>query len=528
MKRSFVAGWLLLAGFSVASVSQTQKEVDRLRERVSRQQSEIDALRGALDDLRRTVVRLLDPSSARDHGPAVSELSITPPAAPPVPTPQAPGESGPEKVSFKNIHFSPIGFVEATAIYRSHNQNADIGSNFGGLPLSGTANSNLSEFHGSARQSRFGLVADGQAGRTQFIAYMEADFLGASVTANPQESNSFPVRLRQFWGEASLPNGLSITAGQSWSLLTTNRRGARVRSELVPYTIDAQYVVGHNWARQFEVRVTKEFGQGVWASVAAANPQTSTAGVVLPNGMLGFAGSLNAQSPSSQFVTSATPGAAGVSTERTPDVIGKLVFEPGWGHYELKALGRTFRGRLNGVTRSAAGGGVGGAAIMPLHRKLDLVIEGLAGKGIGRYASSVGADVAAGPDGVLKPVRAVHGLAGLEWHPNKSWDLYSYYGAENFGRVSFPGSAVAVGYGSPLNDLSACSREVPGSCPQANRTVWQIQPGFWYRFHQGKEGIAAMGASYSYTVRELWSGQNGLRPGGQENTVMLSVRYYLP
>lgn len=514
MKKVIVASWLLTA---VAGFSQT--EVQALREQVVRQQKRIEALDAALEDLRQVVARALGTPAALDRGPAAPDV-------PPAPQALAQSESGPEKLRFKNVHLSPIGFVEATAMYRSQNQNADAGSTFGGIPLAGTANSKLSEFHGSARQSRFGLLADGAVGRTKFSGFMEADFLGASVTANPVESNSFPVRLRQFWVNLDLPNGLSFTAGQSWSLLTTHRRGLRVRSEYVPYTIDAQYAVGYNWARQFEVRATKDLGRGMWAAVSLANPETTTAGVVLPSGILGFAGSPNAQSPSSQYVTSATPGAAGVSTERAPDVIAKLVFEPGWGHYELKGVGRSFRARLNGANHTAFGGGIGAAGILPLHPKLDLMIEGLAGLGLGRYASTVGPDVAAAPDGALKTVRAAQVLAGLEFHPAKAWDIYSYYGVETFGRAAFAGTN--LGYGSPLSDLSTCTREVPGACPQANRTVWQIQPGFWYRFHQGKEGIAAVGASYSYTRRELWSGLNGLRPGGKENIFMLSMRYYLP
>jgi len=518
MRKALVMSWFLAVGFTGAGFSQAE-EVQALREQVARQQKRIEALDAALEDLRQVVARVVGAPAGADHGPTVHDAQPSPQAVPPI-------ESGPEKLRFKNLHLSPIGFVEAAVIYRSQNQNADLGSTFGGIPLSGTANSKLSEFHGSARQSRFGLLVDGAVGRTKFSGFMEADFLGASVAANALETNSFPPRLRQFWANADLPNGLSITAGQSWTLLTSHRRGLRVRSEYIPFTIDAHFAVGYNWGRQVEVRVTKDFGRGVWAAIAAANPQASTAGVVLPSAMLGFAGSPNAQSPASQYVTSATPGAAGVSTERAPDVIAKLVFEPGWGHYELKGVARSFRARLNGDTRTAFGGGIGGAGILPLHPKLDLLIEGLAGSGIGRYASTIGPDVAAGPDGALKTVRAVQVLAGLEFHPTKAWDFYSYYGVESFGRVAFAGTN--IGYGSPLNDLSACTREIPGTCPQANRTVWQIQPGFWYRFHQGKEGTAAMGASYSYTRRELWSGQNGLRPGGTENTFMLSMRYYLP
>ncbi len=436
MKKVLVTSWLLAAGYAATGFAQAgprfslAEEVQALREQVARQQKRIEALDAALEDLRQTAARALATSAATEHGPAVHD-------APPSPQAVAQIETGPEKLRVKNIQLSPVGFVEATAIYRAHNENADAGSVFGGLPLAGTANSKLSEFRGSARQSRFGMLADGVVGQAKFSAFLEADFLGTSITATAVESSSFPLRLRQFWANVDLPNGLSLTAGQSWSLLTTNRRGLRVRSEYIPYTIDAQYAVGYNWARQFEGRVTRDFGNGVWAALAISNSETSTTGVVLPAGVLGFGGSSNAQSPSSGFATSATPGAPGISTQRAPDVIAKLVFEPGWGHYELKGVGRSFRARLNGVTSSAFGGGIGAAGILPLHPKLDLMIEGLAGSGIGRYASAVGPDVAAGPDGNLKPVRAVQVLTGLEFHPTKAWDLYSYYGVESFGRVAF-------------------------------------------------------------------------------------------
>jgi len=33
------------------------------------------------------------------------------------------------------------------------------------------------------------------------------------------------------------------------------------------------------------------------------------------------------------------------STDIAPDLVAKMVFEPGWGHYELYAIGRLFRSR---------------------------------------------------------------------------------------------------------------------------------------------------------------------------------------
>ncbi len=522
----WLAAWILLT-FSAAAQTTAgtdaalAEEIAALRERIAAQEKQLEQLRAALAALsdrmgRAAPAPIVVPAPAA-QGPAQK--------APPA-TAELVAGSGYERLRFRNAYLSPGGFVEAVTLFRSTNQNADLGSTFGGIALAGTANSRLSEFRGSARQSRLSLLAETEVGKIKASGYFETDFLGAAPTANEIESNSFQPRLRQFWGQVDLPGNFSLTAGQTWSLLTTHRKGLRPRSEFIPLTIDAQYGVGYNWARQLEFRLTKGFGKNTWAAFAVANPETAIGGVVLPAGALGFGSSANAQSPSSQFTTSATPGAAGVSTDVAPDLIAKIVFEPGWGHWELKALGRFFRSRLNERNHSALGGGVGAAAILPVYSKLDWIVETLAGSGIGRYAAAIGPDVVVRPDGSLQGVRAIQSMTGLEWHPASAWDVYNYAGLEYYHRVSIAGAS--VGYGSRAADLSACAREVPRACPQANRVVWQLQPGFWYRFHRGKEGAAALGMSYSYTWRQLWSGAGGLKPKGVENIVMLGVRYYLP
>lgn len=63
--------------------------------------------------------------------------------------------------------------------------------------------------------------------------------------------------------------------------------------------------------------------------------------------------------------------------------------------------------------------------------------------------------------------------------------------------------------------------------------MWQIQPGFWYRFWKGKEGTVQYGMSYSYVHRRAWAGTVGTsvgvsNPVGINNIVMTSLRYYFP
>jgi hypothetical protein len=436
----------------------------------------------------------------------------------------------PTQLRFKGITITPGGFLEAAGIYRSHNENGDVGSNFGNIPFSGTANASLSEFRGSARQSRISLLAEGQVGSAKLSGYYEMDFLGAAPTANEVQSSSFNLRQRQLWAQAQMDNGWSFVGGQTWSLLTTNRQGLAPRQEYLPFTIDSQYVVGMTWARQWGARATKKLNDQTWIAFALENPETSLSVTNPPANVFGFNNSANATSPSSLLTLNNTPGATGVSTDVAPDLIAKAVFEPGWGHYEAKAIGRFFRDRINSSNNYTAGGGFGVAAILPAHKNIDLVFQGLAGSGIGRYGAGAGPDVTLRPDGSIVPIRALQALGGAEFHPVPKLDLYAYFGDEYWGRTAYIDSTgKGVGYGSPLNDNSGCQAEVPNSspCPAQNRNLWQAQPGFWYRFYKGTSGTMQLGVSYSYTHRSTWAGTR-VQPTGIENTVITSFRYYLP
>jgi TolA-binding protein len=435
-------------------------------------------------------------------------------------------------IHFRGIMLTPGGFFDTTGIYRTHNENADVDSTFGGIPFSGTANAHLSEFRGSARASRLSLLAEGKINSWKASGYAEVDFEGAAPTANELESNSFNPRARQLWAQLEFNNGLSVAGGQTWSLLTSYRRGIELRQEMVPMTIDLQHVPGFNWARQWSFRVTKKFHNNMWAAFSVENPETSLSVVNPPAGVFGFNTSPNATSPGSVFTLSNTPGANGVSTDLAPDLIGKLVFEPGWGHYEIKAIGRFFRDRFDGRNNYTAGGGGGIGIILPATKKLDVILEGLAGTGIGRYASGLGPDVTLRPDGSIVPLRTLHTMAGLEWHPTSRWDWYVYGGDEYYSRASYTNPAgLPVGYGSRMNDNSGCQLESPGAsqpCQAQTRSLWQLQPGFWFRFYKGPAGTVATGMSYSYTNRSAWVGLDSLQPKGIENIVMTSFRYYFP
>jgi hypothetical protein len=438
----------------------------------------------------------------------------------------------PVQIHFRGITITPGGFLAANTVFRLHNENADVLDTYGNVPFSGTANTHLSEFRFTARHSRLSLLFEGKIHDWKASGYYEMDFEGAANTATEVQTNSFQPRIRQLWAQVQMNNGVSFQGGQAWTLLTTNRRGISPTTLFIPLTLSASYNVGHTYARQASFRVTKNFNEKVWLAFAVENPETVLSVVpAVATTVFGFAGNANTLTPSSGFV----PNATGISTDKAPDLIAKVAFEPGWGHYEIKLLGRFFRDRFAGTNHTIGGGGLGFGVILPvIAKKFDFVIQGLGGRGIGRYGTANGSDVTLRPNNTIVPILSYQALVGLELHPTPTWDLWVYGGNEYFGRSAYttttgtPPITTGVGYGSPRNNLSGCSLEITAlPCNAQNRDVWQVQPGFWYRIWRGKEGTLQYGMSYSYVHRRPWAGTGG-RPVGINNIVMTSFRYYFP
>jgi hypothetical protein len=85
----------------------------------------------------------------------------------------------------------------------------------------------------------------------------------------------------------------------------------------------------------------------------------------------------------------------------------------------------------------------------------------------------------------------------------------------------------AYGYGNPLYNNEGCEIELsPASTCVANTkgTVGGTVGGY-YKFAKGPFGTMQVGAQYAYTHRSIFQGE-GRTPSTDENTVMLSFRYY--
>ena len=487
----------------------------------------------------------------------------------------------PDVLHYKGITISPAGsFIEAATVDRTHATGSDIPTPFTSVPLENTDNAAVSEFYGTARQSRIALMAEGKLNNATIRGYYEMDWLGVGTNSNNNESNSYVNRLRQIWAQAELNNGWTFSTGQMWSLATQYKQGLTLRTENNPQTIDPNYNAGFVWERQYGARVVKSFDNKAWLGLSIENPQTlSPSGSGLPtNYILGSAGT-----GGGLYNGAGAPGAtssanlANYSWNLAPDMIAKVAFEPGFGHYEVFGIARFFRNRIypnfttttttttvGGVTTttstntynskgayndSTVGGGLGGSFQLPIIKnKLSVGMAGLWGDGVGRYGASQIGDITLRPDAQIAPLHSVSALASIDANPTPRLSLYLNYGEDEDFRHYFYTNAAdtkAEGYGSPLAVQSGCFTEpAPGTTPTAgftagsqsnctanNRAVVEGTFGYWYDFYKGDKGRFRQGIQYSYIDKLTWSGTGspqGRAPMGTDNVIETSFRYYLP
>jgi len=501
----------------------------------------------------------------------------------------------PTAIHFKGITVSPGGFLAAETVWRSRALAADVNTPFNSVTMPGASASNMSEFFGSGRQSRISMLAEGRLASVKLSGYVEADFLSAGVSSNNNQSNSYSLRQRQAWGQAAFDNGWTFTGGQMWSLVTETKHGVDNRTEALPMTIDAAYTAGFSWARQYGVRLSKNFNNKVWAAVSVEESQeTLSTHNNVNNFLVGSAGAgggvyngavttcTTSVNSSGAPVTTCT-NAANYSFNPSPDIIAKLVFEPGFGHYEIFGVFSRFRDRVfpcedvsasattpcgTGTTPGVAnasdafnssrnGGGIGANARFSFANKhIDFGLHAVGGSGIGRYGASGLADASVRANGTLALIKNYQGLATLEWHGPKL-DFYLNAGAEYNSRTAGfdPITGKYVGYGSPFFNNLGCSTETGpgpggflpgglGGCTADTRVLVEGTAGFWWKLYDGsrakvnKDGLQEnkankgriqFGPQYSYVTRNAWSGSSyPNEPHGIDNLFFTSFRYYLP
>ncbi|MGP8173832.1 MAG: hypothetical protein ACLP7O_04710 [Terracidiphilus sp.] len=280
----------------------------------------------------------------------------------------------PSVLHYKGIGITPGGFVAGETVYRTKATGGDIPTAFSSIPYEHADAYSLSEFYGSARQSRVTLLAEGKTNWGTLRGYYEADWLGTGTTSNNNQSNSYVLRMRILYAQAETNNHLKVAGGQLWSLATEGKKGipSSPSDILTPLTIDPNYVPGFVWTRQYGFRAVKSFDKAAFG-ISVENPQllyTASLAGNTPYAVLGSAGAnggnynatISACSPSTSIVnytnqvettsTGATIDVAvpvyktvnscanvtNISFNQAPDILVKGAFDPGFGHYEIFGL----------------------------------------------------------------------------------------------------------------------------------------------------------------------------------------------
>ncbi|MDP9014714.1 MAG: hypothetical protein M3O41_19050 [Pseudomonadota bacterium] len=425
-------------------------------------------------------------------------------------------------IPYGPLTFSFGGFVEEAAFYRRHNETADVGSSFAGLPFPNAPNYYSPEYRQSARATLMKVLVKGpDDGVNKVSAFFETDFLSSGTTSNSNESNSYTPRLRQFYTEWQRSDlGFYVLAGQSWSLATLFTKGLSPREEAIPMTIEGSYSVGFNWARQAQLRLVKSLGDKAFLGISLESPQNIVKGAVPTGALVNNAGG--------NLLNSTTT----YSTDVAPDVIVKFAADPGYGHYELYSLTRFLHDRApvtagvlaTETSNTTVAESIGGGMILPVIPKfLELYVSGLVGHGNGRYGASQLGDSAVSLDGSLMALEEKQGFVRLLAHPTPTLDVYLYAGTEQSkggnGLIPADNSACNTNYAelSLLPKAAGCG---------AVGKVRGFAAGFYWKVYKGRLGYLTTGPEVELVTDTTYTAANGTVGRAKDPMVFYTFRYY--
>lgn len=511
---------------------------------VAKQQRQIEQLNSALEEDRKVMRAMVRPSADEPNPPSpqlprLGEVASTvgmvpnPPAAPAMLRTAAaqkepqPSEIPPSPLQFRlgSASFTPVGFMDFTSVSRSTNAGTGIGTNFGSIPYGNTAATNLTETRLTPQNSRIGMRVDANVKGSNVLGYWESDFLGQ--IGNPPNggiavsSNSYPLRLRLFWIDVR-KNKFEFLGGQSWSMITPNRKGISALPGDLFYSqvIDVNYQLGLTWGRIPGFRMLYHPNEKVTFGVSFENSEPyvgggNGGGAIVPPAAL--AGILGAQVNNGASVISA----AAVH----PDIIAKLAFDPSSKfHLEFVGVEITNKTVNTAITPFRTFTKASGGAInlnFELLKNLRLFTNNFWSDGAGRYIFGQAPDFILRANGDISPVHSGATVTGLEYTRGKQWPtlFYGYYG----------GVYIQQNTALDANGTTPIGYGFAGSATGQNRTIQEGSIGtnttFW---KDAKFGALNLMFQYSYLQRNPWFVAAGQPSNAHVHMGFLNLRYTLP
>jgi hypothetical protein len=541
---------------TVSGNGQSQnEEIARLKAALAEQQKQLQALQQTLQNEQALLERAIGASTSDVKSgtftgigqvastspmipvaplPAVafpSPIAGPRPQAAPAATSKNPCEAAPDATAVPpylrlgGVCIVPVGFMDLTTVWRDKNAGSSMGSNFGSVPYNNTVNGNLSEFRFTPQNSRIGFRIDGDWKGVHFIGYNEFDFNGTSGSTSLAVSNGAIVpRLRLFWADLR-KDKIEYLVGQSWSLLTPNRKGLSALPGDLFYTqvVDINYMAGLTWTRQPGMRVLYHPNDKVTFGISVEQPDQYIGGSA-------GGSSITLPTAYSTLNTTQLDSAQNIGTgvnylsqpTVTPDFIAKVAFDPSPRfHFEIGGVNSNFKiVNPNVLTQhfSKSGGGVLAGLNAEIIKNFRVISTNFWSDGDGRYLFGQAPDLIVRADGSLSLIHSGGTIDGIEARVKPNTLLYAYYGGIYIGRnTALDANGSKIGYG------------YTGSPNSQNRVINELTFGFnqtmWSNPRYG--AINVMG-QYEWLQRNPWFVAAGSPIATHDNTIYMNVRYTLP
>jgi hypothetical protein len=462
---------------------------------------------------------------------AASTAAVLPPTGPTAGGQSGAGES-PLQFKLGDAYFTPVGFMDMTSVSRSTNAGSGIGTNFGSIPYGNTQAGSLTETRLSPQNSRIGMRIDAMVKDMKVLGYWESDFLGQlGVPPNgglAVSSNPYVFRLRLYWVDV-IKGKNEFLAGQSWSLMTPNRKGVSPLPGDLFYSqdIDVNYQAGLTWGRIPGFRYAYHPSDKVALAVAIENSEpyvgggNGGSGAVLPAAISTTATTGNIGSVLGGQINNGNSQIA--SAALAPDIIAKVAFDPSSrAHIEVAGVEITNKiafpmagGQFPTFTKTGGGGSVN--FNFEVVKNFRFIGNTFYSSGGGRYIFGQAPDFIVRSNGSLSLVHSASTVAGFEATAGKTL-FYAYYGGVYVGRSMAldANGTTKIGYGPIASDGQ-------------NRAIQEITFGTNTTLAKSpKWGALNLMFQYSYLQRNPWL-VTGTAPSNAHLSMgFFNLRYSLP